>query len=93
MKLPRIWIQRIIYFTLAADELISVKNEKITYSIIIFDCTDKNTTKFAKWLEVSSLTDMKIGQDQIEIFGFLANMTAQEVGKILLLYLCQKYLF
>ena len=45
----------------------------------MFPTPDKNTAKFVEWLDLGSLTDFKLSQEVIEVFGYLAYETVREV--------------
>lgn len=52
--------------------------------------TDKNSAKFTMWLELDSLTEVKLKKDVIDAFGFLAHETIREVT-VSYRYSCMHY--
>lgn len=49
---------------------------------LLLSTAEKNTQKFIEWLDLSSLTDFKLSQEVIEVFGYLAYETVREVSSI-----------
>ena len=46
---------------------------------VVMDDADKNSSKFTAWLDLDSLTDLRMKQDAIEVVALLAHEIIREV--------------